>query len=59
MLGILYYVYFLILGFIYGKYLFNKNVYFHLWIGGVIGNILLMVGIIIRCFYLQVQSTVE
>ena len=47
MLGILYYVYFLILGFVYSKYLFNKNLYFHIWMGGVIGNLLLMFGIMI------------
>lgn len=47
MLGILYYLYFLIIGFIYSKYLFNKNIYFHLWIGGVIGNVLVMFGILI------------
>jgi hypothetical protein len=47
MIGILYYLYFLILGFLYSKYIFNKNIYFHIWIGGIFGNILLMVGIII------------
>ena len=50
MLGILYYFYFLLLGFIYSKYLFNKNFYFHLWIGGVIGTILIMFGIMIPSF---------
>lgn len=50
MLGILYYFYFLIIGFIYSKYLFNKNFYFHLWMGGVIGNVLLMFGIMIPSF---------
>ena len=50
MIGILYYTYFLILGFIYSKYLFNKNIYFHIWIGGVIGNVLLMFGIMIPSF---------
>ncbi len=50
MIGILYYIYFLILGFLYSKYIFNKNIYFHIWMGGVIGNILLMVGIIIPSF---------
>lgn len=52
MLGILYYIYFLIIGFIYGKYLFKKDVYFHLWIGGVIGNVLMMFGIIIPAIFL-------
>ncbi len=50
MIGIIYYIYFLILGFLYSKYIFNKNIYFHIWIGGVIGNILLMVGIMIPSF---------
>lgn len=50
MIGILYYIYFLILGFLYSKYIFNKNIYFHIWIGGVIGNIILMTGIIIPSF---------
>ncbi len=47
MIGIIYYLYFLIIGFLYSKYIFNKNTYFHIWMGGVIGNVLLMVGIII------------
>ena len=50
MIGILYYIYFLVLGFLYSKYIFNKNTYFHIWMGGVIGNVLLMVGIIIPSF---------
>ena len=50
MIGIIYYLYFLILGFLYSKYIFNKNIYYHIWMGGVIGNILLMVGIIIPSF---------
>lgn len=50
MIGVLYYIYFLVLGFLYSKYIFNKNIYFHIWIGGVIGNILLMMGIIIPAF---------
>ena len=47
MIGIIYYIIFLVLGVIYSKYLFNKNIYFHLWFGGVIGNILLMFGIMV------------
>lgn len=50
MIGIIYYVYFLILGFLYSKYFFNKNIYYHIWMGGVIGNVLLMCGIIIPSF---------
>ena len=47
MIGVLYYIYFLVLGYLYSKYIFNKNVFFHIWIGGVIGNVLLMMGIMI------------
>ena len=47
MIGIIYYLYFLILGFFYSKYIFNKNIYFHLWIGGVLGNVILMFGMMI------------
>ena len=50
MFGIIYYFCFLVLGFIYSKYLFNKNFYFHLWIGGVLGNVLLMFGIMLPSF---------
>ena len=53
MFGIIYYIYFLIIGFIYSKYLFNKSFYFHLWIGGVLGNVLLMFGIIIPSIFLN------
>ena len=51
MLGIIYYIYVLILGFIYSKYLFKKDLFFHIWIGGVIGNVLLMFGIIIPAIF--------
>ncbi len=47
MIGIIYYLVFLILGFIYSKYLFKKDFYFHLWIGSIIGNVILMFGIMI------------
>lgn len=50
MIGVLYYLYFLILGFLYSKYIFNKNIYFHIWIGGVLGNVILMVGIMLPSF---------
>lgn len=51
MLGIIYYICFLILGFIYSKFLFKKNIYFHLWIGGIIGNVILMFGIMLPSFF--------
>ena len=47
MLGLILYLYFLVIGFVYSKYLFNKGFYFHLWIGGVIGNVLLMFGVLL------------
>ena len=50
MFGIIYYLYFLVLGFIYSKYLFNKSIYYHIWMGGVLGNVLLMAGIMIPSF---------
>ena len=52
MLGVIFYIYFLVIGFIYSKYLFNKNIYFHLWIGGIIGNVIIMFGIIIPSIFL-------
>ena len=53
MFGIIYYFYFLILGFIYSKYLFKNNFYFHLWFGGVLGNVMLMFGIMLLGFILD------
>ncbi len=50
MIGIIYYLLFLVLGFIYSKYIFKKNFYFHLWIGMILGNVILMFGIIIPSF---------
>ena len=46
--GILLYVYFLIVGFLYANELFReKNIYFRAWMGGVFGNVILMAGIVI------------
>lgn len=53
MIGILYYLFFLFLGFIYSKYLFKKNLYFHIWVGGILGNIMTMVGIVIPSMFLK------
>ena len=50
MIGIIYYLLFLIIGFIYSKYIFKKNFYFHLWVGTILGNVILMFGIIIPSF---------
>lgn len=47
MLGIIVYIYFLALGFLYADQLFKeKDVYFKAWSGGVIGNVILMMGIV-------------
>ena len=48
MFGILIYLYFLIAGFTYSRCLFNnRDIYFSCWMGGIIGNLLLMAGIVI------------
>lgn len=47
MLGIAYYSLFLVMGVLYADKIFKeKNIYFKLWSGGVIANIVLMFGII-------------
>ena len=47
MAGIILYVYFLFMGFLYADLLFkNKDVCLKLWTGGVFGNVLLMAGMI-------------
>lgn len=51
MLGIIIYIYFLAAGFFYADRLFKgRDIYFKIWSGGVIGNIILMVGIIPLAF---------
>ena len=47
MLGVIYYLLFLIIGFIYSSMFFKeKDIYYKLWSGLVFGNIILMAGII-------------
>ena len=47
MVGIIVYIYFLILGFLYADILFkNKDIFTKLWLGGITGNLILMVGIV-------------
>lgn len=47
MLGIIIYIYFLVLGFLYADLLFkDKELMTKIWIGAVIGNIILMAGIV-------------
>lgn len=46
--GIILYLYFLVIGFLYANELFRKkNIYFRIWMGGVFGNVILMAGIVI------------
>lgn len=46
-MGILVYAYFLILGFLYADYIFKgKDLYYKIYSGAVLGNIILMSGII-------------
>ncbi len=48
MLGVLFYLFFLLLGYAYSCFLFqNRDVYFRAWMGGIFGNVLLMAGIIL------------
>lgn len=47
MIGIIIYVYFLLLGFLYADLLFkDKELFSKVWIGGIIGNLILMAGIV-------------
>ncbi len=47
MIGIIYYFYFLVIGFLYASLLFKeKDVYFRIWFGGICGNLILMMGIV-------------
>ena len=53
MLGIIVYLYFLFIGYVYGCYLFRgKDVYFRAWMGGVFGNAILMMGIVLPSVFL-------
>ena len=46
MFGIIIYLYFLVLGFAYSKYIFkDKDTYYCIWLGGIIGNLIAMCGI--------------
>lgn len=46
--GIILYIYFLVLGFLYANELFrSKDIYFRSWMGAVFGNVILMAGIVI------------
>lgn len=47
MFGIIIYIYFLLIGFLYADMLFkDRDIYFKIWSGGVIGNVISMAGIV-------------
>ncbi len=51
MAGIILYIIFLTIGFLYSKSVFpNKDIYFKLWMGGIFGNIIMMFCIILPSF---------
>lgn len=51
MSGVLLYLYFLLIGYIYSCYIFRgRDIYFRAWMGGVFGNVVLMAGIVIPSF---------
>lgn len=51
MLGVLIYAYFLFMGYVYSCHIFRgKDVYFRAWMGGIIGNVILMAGIVLPAF---------
>jgi len=53
MIGILIYFYFIIIGYSYSCYIFKeKDLYFRLWMGGILGNVILMAGIVLPSFIL-------
>lgn len=48
MIGIILYIYFLVIGFLYADMLFkDKDIYFRGWMGGVFGTVIIMSGIMI------------
>ena len=51
MFGVILYLYFLFVGFLYANMLYHeKGIFFRSWMGGVFGNVLLMAGIVIPSF---------
>ena len=47
MVGVIVYIYFLVLGFLYADLLFkDKAIFTKVWIGGILGNLILMAGIV-------------
>lgn len=59
MFGVFLYLYFLAVGFLYADMLYSeKGIFFRSWMGGVFGNVVLMVGIIVpsMCFDFTILS---
>ena len=53
MLGVLVYLIFLFIGYCYSSYLFSdKDIYYRGWMGGIIGNVLLMAGIVVPSVFM-------
>ena len=51
MIGVIVYLYFLAVGFLYADMLYReKGIFFRSWMGGVFGNVLLMAGMVIPSF---------
>ena len=54
MIGIILYIYFLFVGFLYADKIFkHKDIYFRSYMGGIFGNLILMVGIVPIAFVLR------
>ena len=52
MIGVILYLYFLAVGFLYADMLYReKGIFFRSWMGGVFGNVLLMAGIVIPSLF--------
>lgn len=52
MIGILVYLYFLFIGYVYSSFIFrDRDVYFRGWMGGIFGNAILMMGIVIPSLF--------
>ena len=53
MIGIILYIYFLFIGFMYADKIFrHKDIYFRSYMGGIFGNLILMAGIVPVSFVL-------
>ncbi len=58
MIGIFIYIYFLLLGYAYSRFVFkDKDLFFSIWMGGIFGNLILMVGIVIPAIVLGFNIT--